>query len=171
MERPLNGIDLTDRGIQHLISLPKEVTRRDPASGYRQEGRQRRCELDLQSLDDEALLFKVFVRQNTEFIENFSLGLRCRTRHTGIGTITLIRYNGPHGETGLQPDGHFARPHIHRISWKEITSGSSQPQERLIEPTNRYGTFDQALVVFLGDIGVTNADLFFPDLQQLRFTI
>lgn len=117
------------------------------------------------SSDEE---FTVFTRQNIVFIENFSIGLRYQTNDPKLGTVTLVRYNGPHGEYSRHPDGHHAVPHIHRITATEIASGSTQPQERDREITDRYSTFETALVVFFADIGAINYGEYFPELLQGR---
>ena len=85
-----------------------------------------------------------------------------------MGSITLVRYNGPHGESSRSADGHFARPHIHRITAQELASGSTQPQERDRTITDRYATLEQALRVFFDDVGVANHDQYFPSLSQLE---
>ena len=108
----------------------------------------------------------MFVRQNTVFIENFSIGLRYVLGSASQNSITLARYNGPHGETSRAPDGHYAQPHIHRITAAELAAGSIQPQEKDREITSRYSTLEQALRVFFGDAGVSNYADYFPELQQ-----
>lgn len=159
-------IPSTDDQIRQLIACPKRITRRQPAQGYRPDNRQRRCDLDLQSVNGGGGLFEVFIRQSTEFIENFSVGLRYQTDSAAPGSITLARYNGPHGETSRAPDDHYALPHIHRITAQEIANGALQPQEKDREITNRYATLEQALIIFFGDAGVTNYASYFPELWQ-----
>ncbi len=161
----IEATTITDRAIQDLIQLPKAIQSKTPARGYKEESRYRRCTLSLQAVDER---FTVFVRQNKEFIENFSIGLRYLSGDRTLGTITLIRFNGPHGETSRDPDGHYAVPHIHRISLDELKSGSTEPPEKRREMTDRYATFDQALDEFLDEIGVTNRDQYFPASRQLR---
>ena len=158
---------MTDQEIHNLIARPKTIVSRQPARGYRTENRQNRCDLDLQA-DGSDGAFKAFIRQNTDFIENFSVGLRFQTGSRLLGLITLARYNGPHGEVSRAPDGHYAQPHIHRITERELASGSVQPQENDREITNRYRTFEEALREFFADTGVTNADEYFPGLWQGR---
>ena len=155
---------LTDQQILDLIARPKMIVQKEPARGYREENRQRRCDLELQANDDNALRFTVFVRHSSEFIENYSIGLRYQTSESRLGTITLVRYNGPHGETSRHPDGHYAMPHIHRITESELMSGSTQPQERHREVTDRYATFEQALSVFFADAGIANLQGYFPGI-------
>ena len=114
-------------------------------------------------------MFAVFIRQILKFAENFSIGLRYRA-DLPLGAITLLRYNGPHGESSRAPDGHYAKPHIHRITQQEINSGSTQPQERDRTITDAYATLEQALWVFFNDAGVSNPDEYFPEIGQLRLS-
>ena len=163
-ERPI----LTDEQIQELLDIPKAITKKTPArERYKEENSQRRGDLDLEALSDISVKFSVFIRQNSKFIENFSIGLRYQTNIKALGTITLIRYNGPHGESSLHPDGHYALPHIHRITAQEIASGSVQPQEQHREFTTQYSTLEQALRIFFEDTSVANFADYFPELLQL----
>ena len=163
---------LTDTDIGELIVRPKRIVNKSPASGYREQNQSRRCDLGLVDLEDERCEYRVFIRQNTNFIENFTIGLRHRpVGDPTLGTLTLVRYNGPHGEYSISSDGHYDVPHIHRITEAEITSGSYQPQERHRELTDRYSTYETALKVFWGDVGVrdeANINQFFPGLLQSR---
>ena len=101
---PENPI-LTDQQIQDLLQIPKKITKKTPAKGYAVENNQKRCDLELEALPDNGEKFPVFIRQNSKFIENFSIGLRYQTNTRALGTITLVRYNGPHGESSRHPDG------------------------------------------------------------------
>lgn len=157
---------MTDEDIRRLIACPKRITRRQPARGYRTDNRHQRCSLDLQSVNGVGGIFTVFIRQSTMFMENFSVGLCYQTGNAVQGSITLARYNGPHGETSRAPDGHYARPHIHRITAQEIAHGALQPQEKDREITNRYATLEQALLIFFGDAGIANYADYFPEIQQ-----
>ncbi len=162
---------LTDQQIHDLITCRKIIVKKNPDQGYREEKRQRRCNLilnDMPACDSTAAAFTIFIRQNTEFIENFSLGLQYQTNESSLGTITLVRYNGPHGESGRHLDGHYARPHIHRITAGELGSGSIQPPEKKREITDRYATFGQALRVFFADANITNSADHFPEMLQGR---
>ena len=157
---------MTDEEIAQMVGLPKTIVSKTPAKGYRDHNGHRRCDVALGSESVDEGTFSVFVRQNHTFIENFSIGLRYRSEDATLGTVTLVRYNGPHGEVYKGQDGHFAAPHIHRITEQELASGSLQPQEKHREPTDRYGTLEQALVVFFKDIGVSNIDPWFTDPRQ-----
>ena len=156
---------LTDQEIQDLIRSPKEIKEKIPVRGYKEEHGHRRCNLKLESTEDKEIkLFSVFIRQNSFFLENFSIGLRYQTNDRMLGSVTLVRYNGPHGETSRSQDGHYAEPHIHRITAGEIESGSIQPQESHREITDRYSTLEEALNIFFFDIGVVNYSEYFPEL-------
>ena len=159
---------LNERGLQELRELPKVIQGRMPRYSFREEDGHKRGELDLLSISDPRIQFQVFIRQNTRYIENFSIGLQYPTSHRIPGTITLVRYNGSHGEEAMSSDGHFARPHIHYLTAQELAEGHLQPRERRRELTDRYGTFEHAIAVFLQDIGVSNANAYFPELAQLR---
>ena len=158
---------LTDIEIEELITSSKKIITRVPAKGYKQGGGNLRCDLHLENIDTKEEIFRIFIRQNSEFIENYSIGLRYKSDGKELGTITLVRYNGPHGETSKHEDGHYNKPHIHRITAKELASGSTMPQESYRKITNRYGTLEQAIVVFFKDIGVTNYLKYFPGINQL----
>ena len=158
---------LTQQRIQKLIEVPKTIVRRRPSHGYREENGNRRCDLELRSYGQDDSTFAVFIRQNLQFAENFSIGLRYRA-DLPLGAITLVRYNGSHGETSRAPDGHYAQAHIHRITEQELASGSTQPQERDRTITQQYATLEQALWVFFNDAGVSNHDEFFPEMMQMR---
>ena len=159
---------LTDEQINELITEPKRIVSRSPVTGYREENLQKRCDLELESEPDGEHKYAIFVRQNQHFIENYSIGLRYQTGDPTVGSITSVRYNGPHGEISIQPDGHYAKAHIHRLTEYELAAGSTQPQESHRELTERYGTFDEALRVLFEDTGIGNSTEHFPELLQGR---
>ena len=159
---------LTNQAIQDLIRLPKVITARMPARGYREEYGSRRCDLDIKSSNDNDRAFPVFIRQNLRFAGNFTVGLRYTANQGKLTTITLVRYNGPHGETSRAPDGHYLQPHIHYITEEEIAAGHTQPQESYRELTDQYNTLDEALRAFFNATSTSNDGDYFPDLIQGR---
>lgn len=159
---------LADHEIERLIGLPKDIVSKTPSVGYRSENRNRRCELELTASSSSDIKFTVFIRRNDKFIENFSIGLRYKTKDRTLGTVTLVRYNGPHGEANRGPGGHFGRPHIHRVTATELAEGNREPQERHREITDRYSTYEQALLVFFADIAASNHLDYFGELRQLE---
>lgn len=160
---------LTDRQIQDLIEHPKRITSKTPSEGYVEENGSWRCSLELEAIPSNGAKFRVFTRQNIEFMENFSIGLRYQTGDKALGMIVLVRYNGPHGESSRQPDGHYATPHTHHMTAAELASGSSQPQERRRKITDRYNTFEEALGVFFEDVAIMNYAEHFPEWLQSEF--
>lgn len=163
----------TDRDIDELVRLPKVIVERTPAGGYREQDGQRRCDLSLDTPLDQGEQvpedggFSVFIRQNTMFIDNFSIGLRFQSFERPL-RVVLVRYNGPHGEVRPHSDGHHHKPHIHRLTAAELDSGSFHPREKHREITDKYVLFDQAIDAFFRDIGVRNYQDFFPNQLQRR---
>ena len=158
---------LADLDIQNVIRSPKLIIEKDPSRGYKEEKGHKRCNLKLESTKENDKSFIVFIRQNSVFLENFSIGLRYQTNDKSLGNVTLVRFNGPHGERSLNQDGHYAKPHIHRITAADISSGNVQPQESHIEITKNYVTFEEALSAFFLEVGVTNYRSYFPSATQL----
>jgi len=159
---------ITDDDIRDLIRLPKVIVERRPATGYREEHGSRRCDLSLRSSDKTTQNFTVFIRQHIRIDQNFSIGLRYALGLGPIGTITLVRYNGPHGETSRAPDGHYARPHIHYITAHELAKGHSLPQEGRRELRTNYSNFSEALREFFSETAVENPRPFFHTLWNPR---
>ena len=157
---------ITDDQIQHLIRLPKVIVEQRPATGYREEHGSWRCDLSLRSSEESAKTFLIFVRQHIRIVQNFSIGLRYALNMGTLTPITLVRYNGPHGETSRAPDGHYARPHIHYITANEIAKGHALPQENHREITTKYTTFEEALREFFSETTVENYKKFFPMLWK-----
>ena len=87
---------LTDENIGALIISPKKISKKSPAIGYdSREGTQKYCSLILESVDPEGPSFSVFIRQNSQFIENFSIGLRCQTGDRELGTVNTCSLQRP----------------------------------------------------------------------------
>lgn len=156
----------TDKQLEDLVDMPKALRSRKPAMGYETVNRSERCEMKLSLEGNEIIQFEVFVRRNMEFIENFSIGLRYNTNLQNLGKITLLRYNGAHGETSRAKDGHYARPHIHRLTSKDIELGIIDPSERDREITDKYITLEEAIDIFFDDINLTDFGKYFEALMQ-----
>ncbi len=159
---------LTDEEIQYLIDAPKKITSKHPTKGYTEENGHKRCYLELAGISADGKNFSIFINQNNTFQENFSIGLRYKTKDKAFGSVTLIRYNGSHGETRKNQDNHYHQPHIHRLTAIETKSGSTDPQEKHRKVTGKYNAFEDALTCFFEDIHVQNHFQFFPELRQTR---
>ena len=61
------------------------------------------------------------------------------------------------------------KSHIHRLTEEDIVDGLVQPRERKREITDRYTTFEQAIVVSFQDLGIVNLIEYFPGLQMRMF--
>ena len=104
---------LTKEDIESLIKTPKKIKKKTPAKEYKEENGHKRCDLEVsEDSVEDGKTFSVFIRQNIYFIENFSIGLCYKTKNRALSSITLIRYNGPHG-TSQSHGGHYSKPHIH----------------------------------------------------------
>ena len=158
---------ITDAEIRKLITVRKKITKKSPTKGYNSKQDIQVCKLYLQSTAAKKMSFFIFIRQNIEFRENFSIGLNYLRGNNILGdrNIPLIRYNGPHGEK-VTRDGHYNKTHIHHITPKEIESGSIKPKPKHIEITDKYNTFDQALSVFFEDMKIINYSKYLLNLKQ-----
>lgn len=159
---------ITDDQIQRLIRIPKVIIDKRPVVGYREEHGSRRCDLSLQSSNKPDEAFLIFIRCHIRFQQNFSIGLRHTINVDRPMPLTLVRYNGPHGETSRAPDGHYAVPHIHYVTADEIAAGHIQPQETRREFTKKYTNFDEALREFFAETAVENPKHYFPELWKPR---
>ncbi|MDE0091858.1 MAG: hypothetical protein OXN83_01065 [Oligoflexia bacterium] len=163
---------ITDKDIQNLIEAPKEIHKKEPKENYKVESNNKRCKLILSSVQMEDVTFEVFTRQNQTFIENFSIGLRCKIPVLPY-TITLIRYNGPHdSEKSIKKDNvktgenHHPMPHIHRVTQAEVQTENLKPPLKQIEITDKYNTFEDGFRTFLIDMNISNWNEYFPELEQ-----
>lgn len=149
---------ITEEGIDHLIKSPKKIVEKDPKRGFKEKGLNRFFDLGVKS--DLSPKVGIFARQNIRFPRNFSVGLQLQIEDGR--EVTLVRYNGPHGKHASTPDRHYVLPHIHRVTADEIAKDNIKPQAKYIQTTDKYENFNQALEVFLFDVGITNRHEFFP---------
>ncbi len=154
--------------IDSLVSAPKTIVepyryRLKPEHGYWRDG------FDLKSPDHDGS-FRVFMRINASFEENFSIGLVYM--FPSKGSIPLLRCNGPHGGYERQGKNYFASPshdahtnqyHIHPANLQNILEGRRAEQGGI--PTTDYMTFEEALDFFLKKINVVGHLRFFPPAQ------
>ena len=138
---------MTEQELEDLRELPKTIISRNPRQGFREEAGHRRSDLLLLANSHPALRFEVFLRQNTRYIENFSLGLLYLTSESDRGALTLVRYNGAHGEETLNSDRHFSQPHIHYLTAEELAHGYLQPRVNRRVLTNSYATWEEAILI------------------------
>lgn len=159
---------LTDQKIAELIKYPKIITEAIPKKGMATDKKSsfiRKRNLKLQS-DDEQYFFDAFIRHNTMLIEQFSIGLRFKTDDKTVGKITLIRYNGEHGQSDWSKDNHYSAFHIHKVREILLNKGIYEPEH--IEITQKFSTYDSALNAFLKDVHIINFAKYFPHSDKQR---
>jgi len=118
--------------------------------------------------EDGSHVFRVFMRINERLPENFSIGLIYLPKDER-GEIHLLRYNGPHGEfvrLGVAESHHVVH-HVHRARKENLDAGKSA--EKGAEPTEQFSDYNEALRIFLAEVGVTNAGEHFADLEPGLF--
>lgn len=103
--------------------------------------------------------YRLFLRRNGTFQENFSVGLDLV--FTG-GELPLVRLNGKHGATIENP--HHAGYHSHHPKWV----GEDRPGRKLseVEGETRYASMEEALTVVVNDCTIKGMEAFFPALGQ-----
>jgi len=127
--------------IDGLISCPKVVVD-PPKDKLYPKGAYWRNDMTLKS-EDGAHLFRVYMRKNMRFEENYSIGLMY-SAPGHKGEIRLFACNGPHGPHINFP--HHTTPHVHQADPVKLAAGLRGDREA--EPTDQYFSFDEALVYF-----------------------
>lgn len=154
----------TDEYIKELLSCEKFIET-PPLKEMKLDRGMFKNNFTLQS-KDKKFDFKVFMRINEKFRENFSIGLEYNPKDEK-GTVTLIRMNGQHGENLNFP--HHNTFHIHVASASSINNGLKP--ESNIEVTNKYASYDEALQYFLIFIKLNKEDIakYFPPPKLTLF--
>lgn len=155
----------TQKEIDDLIACAKTVSD-PPKKEMKRDRGHLRNDLALTSTDGESE-FRVFLRQNEDFPESFSIGL-VYTPRDGTGEVTLLRCNGPHGDynQSFDPAHPHSDYHVHRASAEMIESGL-RPEARAAS-TKDYASFEQALSFFLKATNITDAEHHFKDVFQQK---
>lgn len=150
-----------------LIGCPKQIVENPTRPGSAERGH-RRGGMTLKSVEKDEY-FKVFIRINEFFPENFSIG-PVYSLPNERGEIHLLRCNGKHGPSGdisgLPP--HHIHCHVHRANADNIEAGLRP--EKGGNTTDRYDDYRGALIYFLREVNVININDYFPELEQLQFS-
>lgn len=152
----------SDQCTDERIHCRKRIVKAAPLRGMEENRKSKLVEqkqLVLTSLEYTAE-FQIFVRRNTQFIEQFSIGLSLKISEGFPGRLVLLRYNGNHGTNDWSEDKHYSCFHIHKITHELISQGVFEPEQ--ITVTDMFSTFDQALRLFLEETNVQNVTEFFP---------
>lgn len=131
---------LSQAEIDELTTYQKRVI--NPSSRPKTEGRHIRRDYQVASLDGRHE-FVLFTRQSTMIAENYSAGLRWRSK-TGEEVI-LMRCNGPgHPHNNAIERTRFElHRHVHRATERYLAVG--RKAESFAEVTDAYHTLDGAL--------------------------
>jgi hypothetical protein len=139
---------LSDAEIEALISCAKAVTD-SSRKAMRTEGAHRRADIKLESADGKQ--FAISIRQSTEFMENFTIGLRYIPQD-GSDSVILFRCNGPHGPSnGTLEGSHHPYPHIHTATEDNLREGARAEKGGVV--TTAYSEIRGATDYFLNRIG------------------
>lgn len=158
---------LTNTKIEELIKCPKYIFEANPKQGMPSDTKStliKRKNLKLKSDEDETCQFTVFMRQNTMLIEQFSIGLLYNLESINFRRVTLIRFNGEHGQTDWSKDNHYNSFHIHYLNEELLKQRIFEP--KLIVITNKFNTFHSALFEFFNHVNIVNFIDFFPNIKK-----
>lgn len=163
---------LTEHFLQEVITCPKRAIKAERKKMVL-DNRHYRNRLDLLSTDDQ-YIFRMFMRQSDEFIEDFSIGLIWTNPQKYIHvnkSIVMLRCQGPHdGKQAVGFDLHHDF-HTHEISLLDIQ------EKRFQKPSNRtanntFRSYEQALMFFIEKCGIINIEDFLElpfDPNQITF--
>jgi hypothetical protein len=158
---------LANKRIEDLIKCPKYIFNANPKQGMATDNKSaliKRKNLNLKS-EDETQQFTVFMRQNTMLIEQFSIGLLYQPESSKFRKITLVRFNGEHGQTDWSKDHHYNSFHIHYLNEALLKQGIFEPKS--IEITDKFNTFHSALFEFFNHVNIVNYIEFFPNFKKV----
>ena len=156
----------TEDELQQLLTCPKKVIN-PPLKKHRVTDRGY-CENSFTvKAEGTGIEYLVFIKQNSRFPENFSVGLLFNPPDQK-GLITLVRCNGKHGGTISTP--HHAHFHIHKATAEALNKGMLESGE--IEITDQYADLDNAIQCFVKMINLDAEDRskFFPPPIQPNST-
>jgi hypothetical protein len=155
---------ISDTEIDELITCRKRITH-PPRKEMIQDSAHRRNDFKCEGIEGDDR-FRVFMRQNLAFPENFSIGLVYLCDDGS--EVTLLRCNGPHGPVvddplATGPNSHVCF-HIHQAQAAIIEAGL-RPEAGAVA-TTKYGTFEDALAYFVRRCGIEEAEQYFFSLRN-----
>lgn len=150
--------------IDRLISMPKVISDPPRKEMVLDRGTWRN-DLRLQSTDGEHH-FRMFMRRNDKFQENFSVGLDYLPGD-GTDDLPLIRCNGPHEgvETTPGSPAHHACFHIHYATEANMIRGLDPACGAVL--TKEYGSLEQAVQFMLTKCNIQDPEGRFDGISQL----
>lgn len=154
-------LNYNDQFINELILCRKKIIA-SPKPNNKSNGLHKETNVELQS-EDNRYRFTVFIREHTELLENFTIGL---VFHPEDGDSKIIvRYNGNHGRHTNQISKEIVDGfHIHKLTQKALELGMKG--ENQATHTNTYASARDAMFCFFKDLNITNFQDYFPELLQ-----
>lgn len=148
---------LTDNEIRGLIESPKKII--DKQFKPIIDGKHSAATAELECLNATGN-FQLFIRQHTEFGDNFSIGLNYQ--NSGKKYL-LIRVNG---STTHHKIVHHRTPHVHLLTEDDIENGrESKPSK--IEYNIPCVSFKEAILYFVKRVNINNHLDYFGNLFEL----
>ena len=153
---------MTQDIVNSLIECEKMITVKPKKAMYQTPNNiyVLRNEFSCMSIDNQKQ-FDIFMRLNTKFSHQFSIGLMYRSKE---GSAILCRYNGKQEHTNKIADHNkFEAFHIHKLYDHQLSDVTINILDAT--PTKNYISFDEALYCFLFDCHINNWQPYFPDLE------
>ena len=146
----------TQAELDQLIACAKEISEA-PAKELWLDGAHWRNDAKLVASDETKGSFSLFLRKNSDFPENFSVGLIYNS-NDGRPSIQLLRCNGKHGvfNNGSNPTHPHWDYHIHRASEEAMEAGFKP--EKYAETTTEFASYEEALQYFIRAVNINIGD-------------
>jgi hypothetical protein len=155
---------VNDQEFQNLITCPKRIAVKPKKDAVIQKGSEQ-YGFQLAAMADATQKFRVFLRKNTTFAENFSVGMDYLAP---VGDdLCLVRFNGYHAHRNQVGDqAYFEDFHIHQATEEALSQGLKA--ENFASPTQDYRTFEEAIAAFWKHVNIQDDCLeHFPFLNNL----
>jgi hypothetical protein len=136
--------------LQQLVVCPKVIKGKKKQSPIIQKGSEHYT-FNVNAVDNGTWQFRVFLRKNLKFTENFSVGLEFLAP---VGdTICLVRFNGDHEHRNQVKDkASFRGFHIHEATEEALSQGIKA--ENFASLTTAYTTFEGAVPIFWKHVNI-----------------
>lgn len=146
---------MTDAGIQELINLEKEVVSKKFQLPEKETSRNIRKDVPL-----SPNAFKMFIRINATFAENFSIGLMYKDKEGN--SYLLFRVNGEQLNSHIE---HHRSIHYHVLTQSDVESGrKDKPSKRVILESVK--DFSNALDFFCQKANIRNYKDYFSGILE-----
>lgn len=156
--------NMTDNLLTALIHCKKEIISH-PKKATKEINNSKRNDftaVSAKSVFTTPQKFSIFIRQSSEFTEDFSIGLVWRPDSYPYGII-LVRFNGAHGKN--RNVEHQRIPHVHELTLLDIQNQKYNPHQ--ISETNGYVNMDDATLKFMKYCNIIDWERDFPHLLEM----